>query len=94
MKPGSSTNGTLYGGCLSILVSLLGTPWEPPTEGKLLFLEDIGAKPYQIDRMLWQLRQAGKLEGVRGIVFGEMLDCASPGASPTVARGSDPPRIP
>ena len=72
-------SGTLYGGCLSILVSLLGTPWEPQTEGKLLFLEDTGAKPYQIDRMLWQLRHAGKLDGVTGIVFGEMLDCSSPG---------------
>jgi muramoyltetrapeptide carboxypeptidase len=78
----SEVRGTLYGGCLSILVSLLGTPWEPQTEGKLLFLEDTGAKPYQVDRMLWQLRHAGKLKGVRGIVFGEMLDCVSPGASP------------
>jgi muramoyltetrapeptide carboxypeptidase len=76
----SSVRGTLYGGCLSILVSLLGTPWEPCTEGTLLFLEDTGVKPYQIDRMLWQLRKARKLEGVLGIVFGEMLDCASPGA--------------
>jgi muramoyltetrapeptide carboxypeptidase len=75
-------HGTLYGGCLSILVSLLGTPWEPQTEGKLLFLEDTGAKPYQIDRMLWQLRHAGKLDGVSGIIFGEMLDCASPGMPP------------
>ncbi len=74
--------GTLYGGCLSILVSLLGTPFEPQTEGKLLFLEDVSVKPYQVDRMLWQLRQAGKLEGVRGIVFGEMLGCVSPGAPP------------
>jgi len=80
LKPGVA-GGTLYGGCLSILVSLIGTPFEPKTEGKLLFLEDVGAKPYQIDRMLWQLRQSGKLEGVRGIIFGEMLDCASPGAS-------------
>ena len=80
----SPVRGILYGGCLSILVSLLGTPYEPRTEGKLLFLEDVGAKPYQIDRMLWQLRQAGKLEGVRGIVFGEMLDCTSPGASPNL----------
>lgn len=79
IKPGKA-RGTLYGGCLSILVSLLGTPWEPHTEGKLLFLEDTGAKPYQIDRMLWQLRHAGKLEGITGIVFGEMLDCQSPGA--------------
>lgn len=81
LKPGTA-KGTLYGGCLSMIVSLLGTPWEPHTEGKLLFLEDTGAKPYQIDRMLWQLRLAGKLEGVRGIVFGEMLDCASTGAPP------------
>jgi len=72
--------GMLYGGCLSILAALLGTPYEPQTEGKLLFLEDVSAKPYQVDRMLWQLRQAGKLDGVRGIVFGEMLDCISPGA--------------
>jgi muramoyltetrapeptide carboxypeptidase len=87
LKPGKAQNtarGVLYGGCLSILASLLGTPYEPQSEGKLLFLEDTGAKPYQIDRMLWQLRQADKLAGVRGIVFGEMLDCASPGASPNL----------
>lgn len=81
-RAGRPVRGTLYGGCLSILVSLLGTPFEPQTEGKLLFLEDVGVKPYQVDRMLWQLRQAGKLEGVRGIVFGEMLGCVSPGAPP------------
>jgi len=81
LKPGIAS-GTLYGGCLSILVSLLGTAWEPRTEGKLLFIEDVGTKPYQVDRMLWQLRLAGKLEGVRGIIFGEMLECVSAGAAP------------
>jgi muramoyltetrapeptide carboxypeptidase len=81
LHPGRA-RGTLYGGCLSVLVALLGTPYEPQTEGKLLFLEDVNAKPYQIDRMLWQLGHAGKLDGVRGIVFGEMLDCLSPGAAP------------
>jgi muramoyltetrapeptide carboxypeptidase len=81
LHPGRA-RGTLYGGCLSILAALLGTPYEPQTEDKLLFLEDVSVKPYQIDRMLWQLREAGKLEGVRGIVFGEMLDCVSPGAPP------------
>lgn len=81
LKPGTA-RGTLYGGCLSILVALLGTPWEPALEDKLLFLEDTGVKPYQIDRMLWQLRHAGKFQGLRGVVFGEMLDCASPGAPP------------
>lgn len=71
--------GILYGGCISIIIAMLGTPYEPETEGKLLFLEDVGAKPYQIDRMLWQLRAAGKLKGVKGILFGEMLDCVQPG---------------
>ena len=85
LKRGTATgpaSGILYGGCLSILVALIGTPYEPHTEGKLLFIEDTGVKPYQLDRMLWQLRNAGKLEGVRGILFGEMLDCVSPGADP------------
>ena len=83
-----SVRGTLYGGCLSILVSLLGTPWEPATEGKLLFVEDVGAKPYQVDRMLWQLRTAGKLKGVSGILFGEMLDCTSPGGAPDLLENT------
>lgn len=77
-----TAEGILYGGCLSILISLLGTPWEPRTENTLLFLEDVGAKPYQVNRMLWQLRAAGKLEGVSGIIFGEMLNCTSTGAAP------------
>ncbi len=84
LKPAAqeTVTGTLYGGCLSILVSLLGTPWEPATENKLLFFEDVGVKPYQVDRMLWQLRAAGKLAGVCGIIFGEMVDCVSTGAAP------------
>jgi muramoyltetrapeptide carboxypeptidase len=67
--------GELYGGCLSILVASLGTPYEIRTEGTILFLEDLAAKPFQIDRMLMQLKLAGKLNGLRGIVFGEMRDC-------------------
>jgi muramoyltetrapeptide carboxypeptidase len=67
--------GVLFGGCLSILVASLGTPYEIKTEGTILFLEDLAAKPYQIDRMLMQLKLAGHLGKVRGIVFGEMLDC-------------------
>jgi muramoyltetrapeptide carboxypeptidase len=79
-----TARGVLYGGCLSILAALIGTPWEPRTEGTLLFIEDVGTKPYQIDRMLWQLRKAGKFDGVTGIIFGEMLDCVSPGAAPNL----------
>lgn len=71
-------SGRLYGGCLSMLVASLGTPFAIQTEGSILFIEDIAEKPYRIDRMLAQLRLAGKLEGVRGFVFGEMLDCAPP----------------
>jgi muramoyltetrapeptide carboxypeptidase len=67
--------GTLYGGCLSLLVASLGTPYAIKTAGTILFIEDIAAKPYQIDRMLMQLKLGGYLGQVRGIVFGEMLDC-------------------
>jgi len=67
--------GILYGGCLSILVASLGTPHEIHPAGTILFLEDVAAKPYQIDRMLMQLKLGGRLKDVRGIVFGEMLDC-------------------
>src|SRR6202046_3996042 len=70
-----AAEGVLYGGCLSILVASLGTPYEIRTEGTILFLEDVAAKPYQIDRMLMQLKLAGKLATVRGIIFGEMRDC-------------------
>lgn len=80
LRPGRAT-GTLYGGCLTLLASSLGTRYASNTEGKLLFFEDVGTKPYQVDRMLRQLILAGKLEGVTGIIFGEMLDCQSPGTS-------------
>jgi muramoyltetrapeptide carboxypeptidase len=70
-----SAEGILYGGCLSILVASLGTPYEIRTVGTILFLEDLAAKPFQIDRMLMQLKLAGKLAKVEGIIFGEMLDC-------------------
>jgi muramoyltetrapeptide carboxypeptidase len=67
--------GVLYGGCLSILLASLGTPYEIRTSGTILFLEDVAEKPFRIDRMLMQLKMAGKLNGVKGIVFGEMCDC-------------------
>jgi len=74
-----AAEGILYGGCLSILAASLGTRYEIKTAGSILFLEDVAAKPYQIDRMLMQLKLAGKFKGVRGIVFGEMRDCLQPG---------------
>jgi muramoyltetrapeptide carboxypeptidase len=77
LRPGKAT-GRLYGGCLSMLVASLGTPFEIQTNDTILFIEDVGEKPFRIDRMLVQLRLAGKLDKVRGFVFGEMLDCAPP----------------
>ena len=77
VKPlvGGSAEGVLYGGCLSMLAESLGTPYEIHTEGTILFIEDLATKPYQIDRMLMHLKLSGKFQGVRGIIFGEMLDC-------------------
>jgi muramoyltetrapeptide carboxypeptidase len=67
--------GRLLGGCMTLIVSLLGTPWELDTDGAILFLEDINEKPYKLDRMITQLRLAGKFQNVRAIIFGEMPGC-------------------
>lgn len=64
-------SGPLVGGNLSVLVSLLGSPYVPSFEGHLLFLEDVEEDPYRIDRMLNSLRLAGLMKGVQGIVFGD-----------------------
>lgn len=77
--PGEAS-GPLVGGTLTQLVSLLGTPWTfQPPRGSILFLEDIGERPYRVDRMLTQLRQAGVLEGAAGLVFGAFPQCDEPG---------------
>jgi muramoyltetrapeptide carboxypeptidase len=73
-----TAEGVLRGGCLSMLAAAAGTPWAPHRrdEPVLLFLEDVDEKPYRVDRMLRQLRAAGALEGVKGVVFGDMKGCA------------------
>lgn len=76
LQPGVG-EGNLLGGCISILAAGLGTPYAPQLSGGILFLEDIGTKPYQWDRMLLHLRYSGRLEDVRGIVFGDMEQCVS-----------------
>jgi muramoyltetrapeptide carboxypeptidase len=75
LRPGGA-EGRLTGGCLSLVVATLGTAYEVDTTGALLVLEDLDTKPYQIDRMLTQLKHAGKLDRVRGVIFGEMLNCS------------------
>jgi len=76
---GGEVEGRLLGGCLSIIAEGLGTPWalrvDEPT---VLFLEDIGTKPYQWDRMLQHLRAAGMLKHVRGIILGDMAANVKP----------------
>ena len=67
--------GRITGGNLSLVVSSLSTPYEIQTSEKILFLEDIGESPYKIDRMLTQLKHAGKFENVAGIMLGYFTDC-------------------
>jgi muramoyltetrapeptide carboxypeptidase len=77
--------GCLLGGAMTLVEATMGTPWELDTQGAILVLEDRAMKPYQVDRVLMHLKQAGKLASVRGIVLGEFPECEPPVAgSPTV----------
>ena len=69
----------MLGGCLSVVVTTLGTPYEIDTTGKMLFLEDVGEKPYRVERMLTHLKMAGKLERLAGLVFGDFTQCNGEG---------------
>jgi muramoyltetrapeptide carboxypeptidase len=69
--------GVLRGGCLSLLAAAVGTPWALDSSGEatILLVEDVDEPPYRIERMLAQLHLGGCLDGVRGVVFGEMTGC-------------------
>lgn len=71
--------GVLVGGCLSVVAAMVGTPYAVDTTGRLLFLEDVNERPFRIDRMLTQLRQAGALDDLAGLIFGEMPGCFDAG---------------
>ena len=86
LRPGRA-RGTLRGGNLALLAALAGTPFAPTLDGALLVLEDVNEPVYRIDRMLQQLRLAGLLRGVRGIVAGHFTDC--PPESDDGARALD-----
>jgi muramoyltetrapeptide carboxypeptidase len=86
VRPGKAT-GRLIGGNLTLISTTMGTPYELDARGAILFLEDIGEEPYRIDRMLTQLRLAGKLQQAAGIVFGECVDCTPSEFKPFVAAG-------
>lgn len=72
-RPGT-TSATVIGGNLSILTSLIGTPSDIDTKGKILFIEDVGEYLYKIDRMILHLKRAGKLSGLKGLIVGHMTD--------------------
>src|SRR5262249_12500090 len=76
--------GRLLGGCLSLVVTTLGTPFTLDTAGAVLFIEDVGEKPYRIDRMLTHLKQAGKLDHLAGVIFGAMSGCLGDGNDPAL----------
>jgi muramoyltetrapeptide carboxypeptidase len=63
--------GRVLGGCMTLLEATIGTPWELDTKDSILIMEDRAMKPYQVDRVLVHLKQAGKFEAVRGIVLGD-----------------------
>ena len=69
------TEGILCGGNLTLASSSIGAFYEIDTKGKILFLEDTEESPYRIDRMLLQLRHAGKFEDCAGVIFGTFTDC-------------------
>jgi muramoyltetrapeptide carboxypeptidase len=77
--------GTVLGGCMTLLEATIGTPWELDTKDSILVLEDRDMKPYQVDRVLMHLKQAGKFDGVRGIVLGDFPESEpSAAGAPTV----------
>ena len=82
---GGSASGTLTGGTLTQLVASMGTPWAfAPPRGSVLFIEDIGERPYRIHRMLTQAAQSGLFTGAAAIVFGEFPGCNEPGGDPAI----------
>jgi len=70
--------GPAVGGNLSLLAATCGTPWQVQTDGCVLFLEEVGERPYRVDRLLVQLQQAGLFDGLAGVVLGDFTGCADP----------------
>jgi len=98
LYPGSA-QGILLGGAMTLLEATIGTPWELDTTDAILILEDRAMKPYQIDRVLLHLKQAGKFAKVRGVVLGEFPECdppvpGSPSVRDVVQRILAPFKIP
>lgn len=78
--------GRLVGGNLALLAALCGTPWQPDFTDAVVFIEDIGERPYRLDRAFVQCEQAGLFEGIAGLAFGDFTDCDEPGGSVTASQ--------
>jgi muramoyltetrapeptide carboxypeptidase len=78
--------GRLLGGSLALLSHLCGTPWMPLLEGAILLLEDVGERPYRLDRYLTQLALAGALRGLAGVAVGQLTDCDGEAGAEVVRR--------
>jgi len=85
---GGRASGRLIGGNLSLILATMGTPFEVDTRGKIFFIEDVEEQPYSVDRMLTNLRLAGKLQAAAGIVFGECADCTPRDYKPSFVTGT------
>lgn len=81
--------GLLLGGCLTLIETALGTPWELNTDGAILLIEDRGMKPYAIDRSLTHLRQAGKFRSIAGVILGDFPDAQVAPGDETVEEVAD-----
>lgn len=78
ISPGTG-RGRSAGGSLSMLAATCGTPWQAHTRGAVLFLEDVGERPYRVDRLLTQVAQAGLFDEAAAVVLGDFIDCEEPG---------------
>ena len=87
IRPGKA-QGKLIGGNMSLICATMGTPYEIDTRGKILFIEDVDEQPYSLDRMLTQLRLAGKLQQAAGIIWGECSDCGPKDWKPSFTEGN------
>ena len=76
LRPGNS-QGVLLGGCLALVCHLIGTDYSPDYSGTILFLEDVGEKPYKIDRYLAHLKQTGIFNQINGLILGDFMDCTA-----------------
>lgn len=83
---GGRAQGRLVGGNLALLAALCGTPWQPDFTDAIVFIEDIGERPYRLDRAFVQCEQAGLFRGIAGLAFGDFTDCDEPGGRVTASE--------